>query len=174
MVQSIGRHWRAEFYTYAYTYTFLSSLHEGKILQDVTFELLTSTGRGVEKTMCRGAWGLCDNGCHRWACTQAPGKVNGLLSEQRLSDWIESFRKDSECTFGVIKGRWRVSKTGVRLENPVKVDEVWLTCCALHGCLLEADGLAEEWNKGVSSDDFLGMLGDNEPEDVRMHMPFAV
>jgi hypothetical protein len=42
------------------------------------------------------------------------GTINGLAlkhrqssllqSEERLSNWIESFRKDAECTFGILKG----------------------------------------------------------------------
>jgi hypothetical protein len=135
---------------------FLSGIHDGKILQDVEFELLSwkdcNVGGEVVKTKYRGAWGLVDNGYHRWACTQAPSKVNSLLIEQRLSDWIESFRKDSECVFGILKGRWRILKTGIRLEGAQAADRVWLTCCALHNMLLKLDGLDERWDAGVPSD----------------------
>jgi hypothetical protein len=135
---------------------FLSGIHDGKILQDVEFELLSwkdgNVGGEVVKTKYRGAWGLVDNGYHRWACTQAPSKVNSLLIEQRLSDWIESFRKDSECVFGILKGRWRILKTGIRLEGAQAADRVWLTCCALHNMPLKLDGLDERWDAGVPSD----------------------
>lgn len=33
--------------------------------------------------------------------------------EIRFSAWLESLRKDVECTFGILKGQWRVLKTGV-------------------------------------------------------------
>ncbi len=62
-------------------------------------------------------------------------------------------RKDVECTFGILKGRWRILKTGVRLHGIQVVDKVWLTCCTLHNWLLEEDGNGdEEWTGGVSID----------------------
>jgi DDE superfamily endonuclease len=57
-------------------------------------------------------------------------------TEKRLSQWIESFRKDVECVFGILKGRFRILKTGIRLDGPEAADNVWLTCCASHNLLL--------------------------------------
>ena len=54
-------------------------------------------------------------------------------------------QKDVECTFRILKGRWRILKSGVRLHGVDAVDSVWFTCCALHNWLLEIDGLTEEW-----------------------------
>jgi hypothetical protein len=162
--------------TLAFFDDFLTGIHDGNILQDVSFQLL-SWGDGVGSDVCsvdyKGAWGLVDNGYHRWACTQAPSKVNNLLIEQRLSDWIESFRKDSECFFGILKGRWRILKTGVRLEGPEAADRVWLTCVALHNWLLKIDGLHKQWEEGVPSD-WEGELGQNDPDECRLHAPFAI
>ena len=56
----------------------------------------------------------------------------------------------SECTFGILKGRWRILKTGVRTHTIKSVDNVWLTCCALHNWLLEIDGLDQPWD-GVNA-----------------------
>jgi hypothetical protein len=39
-------------------------------------------------------------------------------------------RKDVECTFGIMKGRFRILKSGIRLYGVLKMDEVWKTCCA--------------------------------------------
>jgi hypothetical protein len=61
-------------------------------------------------------------------------------------------RKDVECTFGILKGRWRILKSGVYLKSAVGIDPVWFTCCALHNWLLEVDGLDEQWESGVASD----------------------
>ncbi len=153
--------------TLAHFDQFLSGVHEGKILQDVTFQLFSWEGqvgasRVIGTTYC-GAWGLVDNGYHRWACTQAPAKHTLLRSEQRFSEWLESYRKDAECTFGILKGRFRVLQTGIRLQGPEAADKIWLTCCALHNLLLEEDGL----------DDWQGDLGLNEIEDIRF-APFAL
>jgi len=132
----------------------------------------------MTKTAYRGAWGLSDNGYHRWSCTQAPAKANALISEQRLSDWIESFRKDVECTFGMLKGRFRALQTGIRLEKLESVDMLWLACCAFHNFLLEEDGLADQWSNGVAvkykSSDWLGELGEHDPDTMKQHLLFAV
>ena len=147
--------------TLAYFDEFMCAVHEGKILQDVTFVLYSWEGEvggsRLEATKYCGAWGLVDNGYHRWSCTQAPAKHTLMRTEERLSQWIESFRKDAECTFGILKGRFRVLKTGIRLEGPGAADRVWLTCCALHNFLLEEDGL-DEWE---------GELWLNDVKDLR-------
>ncbi len=82
-------------------------------------------------------------------------------------------RKDVECTFGILKGRFRVLKTGIRLHKIEAVDKIWLTCCALHNLLLEADGLDEGRENGVPSD-WVGELGEHSPEDIRRHVPAAL
>jgi len=131
---------------------FVCGVHEGKILQDVTFELAfwsDGVGSEVQYQKYRGAWGITDNGYHRWTCMQAPAKTNLLIIEQRLSDWIESFQNDIECTFGILKGRFCMLKTGIRVGGIETVNKIWLTCCALHNMLLEVDGLNQEWEGGV-------------------------
>jgi DDE superfamily endonuclease len=153
--------------TLAHFDEFMVSVREGKILQDVTFVLYSWEGAigesRLEATKYCGAWGLVDNGYHKWSCTQAPAKHTLLRTEERLSQWIESFRKDAECTFGIMKGRFRVLKTGIRLDGPVAADRVWLTCCALHNMLLEEDGI-DDWN---------AQMGLNDIEDLQ-HAPFAL
>ena len=67
--------------------------------------------------------------------------------------------------FGILKGRWRVLKTGIRLEGSYTADSVWMTCCALHNWLLVIDGLDGEWE---------GQMGANNVNDVRHLGPFAI
>jgi len=144
---------------------FMTAVHKGTILQDYEFVLMSRVGNSIVEVKYRGAWGLVDNGYHKWACTQAPGKNDLMRKEQRVSEWIESFRKDSECVFGILKGRWRILKTGIRLEGCVPADNIWLTCCALHNWLLKSDGLAEPWDAEI---------GDNDAEEMEEHAPFAL
>lgn len=154
---------------------FMFGIKSGKMLQDVTFKLFeyNETGKNIRERGYAGAWGLVDNGYHRWTCTQAPQKANIRLAEQRLSEFIESMRKDSECVFGILKGRWRILKMGIRLKGCEPADKIWLTCCALHNWLLFADGLSKKWSEGVRSSDYEGELGDNDPEDTHL-APFAI
>jgi hypothetical protein len=56
-------------------------------------------------------------------------------------------QKDVECTFGILKGRWRILKSGICLQGVDAVNKTWLTCCALHNWLLEIDGLNAKWNE---------------------------
>ena len=78
-------------------------------------------------------------------------KKSNYKSEIRYSEWLESMRKDVECTFGILKGRFRVLRYGVRLGGITKTDQLWKTCCALHNMLLDVDGLSERWENGVRS-----------------------
>jgi DDE superfamily endonuclease len=132
-----------------------------------------AAGSEITTTTYKGAWGLVDNGYHRWSCTQAPGKHDLLLTELRVSQWIESFRKDVECTFGILKGRFRILKTGICLATPEAADNIWHTCCALHNMLLEVDGLHVKWTDGVPSD-WEGPLGENDPDEMRRMAPLAI
>ena len=81
-----------------------------------------------------------------------PFKETQKCSEIRFSEWLESLRKDVECTFGILKGRWRVLKVGIRMHGILSCNRIWLTCVALHTIFLEADGLQEKWNEGFMSD----------------------
>ncbi len=39
-------------------------------------------------------------------------------------------------------------KLGIRIQGVDVVDNIWLTCCALHNWLLEIDGLTDaEWSE---------------------------
>ena len=52
---------------------------------------------------------------------------------------------------GILKGRWRCLRYGIRLHGIESCDKLWLTCCALHNFLLEVDGLHDQWRNGVKS-----------------------
>jgi hypothetical protein len=143
-------------------------IYEGRILDDLEFELLEMDEHGNEvKIRYRGAWVLVDNGYLNWATTIPPFKGTTSLKEYRWSEWLESMRKDVECTFGILKGRWRILKSGVRIHGHEATDMIWKTCCALHNWLLEVDGLDERWEEGVRSP-WEGELGQYEEEDIEL------
>lgn len=147
-------------------------MKEGRRYQDVEFELLERDSNGsVVAVKYRGAWLLVDNGYLSWPTTMPPTKVSMDRREIRWSQWLESMRKDVECTFGILKGRWRILKTGIRLHGVEAADKIWCTCCALHNWLLEVDGLDCKWDNGVEtvSSEWEGPLGECDPEAVRRH-----
>lgn len=99
----------------------------------------------------RGVYLLCDNGYHRWRCLQCPLKVtydhNGLYY-LKWSKRIESLRKDVECFFGALKMRFYLLNGNIRVQNEELVDNIFLTCCALHNQLLLLDKM-DDWHLGI-------------------------
>ena len=149
---------------------FVHDIIDGK-LDDYTFELLEQHGTEIVPVKYRGVWIIVDNGYHNWSITVPPIPSSDYRKEIRWSEWIESMRKDVECTFGILKGRWRILKTGIRLHSIECVDRIWLTCCAFHNMLLEIDGLDQQWD-GIrnTTSEWEGELGNLAPEDI----PFAI
>jgi hypothetical protein len=82
-------------------------------------------------------------------------------------------RKDVECTFGILKGRWRILKTGIRLHGTKPAYQIFKTCCALHNWLLEIDGLDDKWERGVPSE-WEGSLGQHHLSDPETAQFFAL
>jgi len=153
-------------------------LKNGTILSDFIFELYDYNSSGeIIKVKYRGPWLLVDNGYHRWSTSIPPFKATISRKEIRFSEWLESMRKDVECTFGILKGRWRILKSGIRLNGLNEADMVWKTCCSLHNWLLEVDGLDEQWSKGNESQ-WQGDMGLHDDDDIerirsveRLHNP---
>ena len=95
--------------------------------------------------------------------TQSPSRYGASLGRPKKS-------KDVECTFGIMKGRWRIFQSGVRIYAVDSVDHVWFTCCALHNWLLEVDGLTQKWVGGVRklTSDWDGDMGCLDYDSVRV------
>jgi hypothetical protein len=130
--------------------TFVSGIRDGTVLDDINFKLLSRDKDGKVKTLhFSGAYLIMDNGYLNWSCTVPPFGVTNNTDEICWSKWLESMRKDVECTFGILKGRWRILKAGVQIHGVNSVDYIWFTCCALHNWLLEIDGLNVIWVDSV-------------------------
>ena len=127
----------------------LADIHNGKLKNEHRFTLLEKDeDNNIVERNYVGAWFIVDNGYLNWSCTVPPMKHALSYKFIRFSDWLESMRKDVECTFGIMKGRFTILKTGIKLQNFELTDQVWLTCCALHNMLLFADGLDQGWEEG--------------------------
>ena len=146
--------------------TFAKGLKNGTIMNDNVFELMErSENDEIIKVKYRGAWLVVDNGYLNWGVTIAPIKKTMYITETRWSEWMESMRKDVECTFGILKGRFRILKAGIRFHGVEITDNIWMTCCALHNLLLEVDGVTGQWDGDNGCFDF-----ENESE----RLPFAL
>lgn len=151
--------------------SFITKIHDGELYGDIMYDLFKSDGSNIS---VKGLWILVDGGYLRWSSTIPPFKVYANSNEARWSKWAESMRKDVECTFGILKGRFRILKTGIRLHSFTTMDNIWFTCCALHNMLLEIDGLALNWAAGVRSD-YEGVLGQHDSiGDVRQGLDHEV
>ena len=141
---------------------FLTNIQSGNILQDCEFELFEyNENKVVCKRKYKGCWIIVDNGYFPWPTIIPPFKSVKYRKDFRWSEWLESMRKDVECCFGILKGRWRILKTGIRLHGVECATKIFKTCCALHNSLLDIDGT----NKGSDSD-WLGRMGRHEYEDT--------
>jgi hypothetical protein len=157
--------------------TFISGIRDGIVLDDVRFEIFAHDRNGrIVKLRFSGAYVITDNGYLDWSCTVPPFGVTNNINEIRWSKWLESMWKDVECRFGIMKGRWRILKSGVRLHGFEGVDSVWFTCRVLYNWLLEVDGLTEEWVGGVCKvgSEWEGDLGCLDFEGVPVEVPNAL
>ena len=128
----------------------LSSVHDGLKFNDFEFQLLEKRNNGeIVNVTYQGVWFMVDNGYLNWSCTVPPVKDATTYETIRFSEWLESMRKDVECTFGILKQRFSILRYGIRLGSIKHVDQTWLTCCSLHNKLLIIDGLHENWNNNI-------------------------
>lgn len=151
---------------------FVHDLHRGKVLQNNTFKLFEKNKDGVIVSVdYRGAYVITDNGYLKWPCTMPPYKETPFINSLRWSKWVESMRKDVECCFGILKGRFRILKNGVRVHGIEVTDKIWRTCCSLHNFLLTEDGMDDCWINGVptsyeNEDDLVDDDENNCEEDI--------
>jgi len=123
------------------------------------FEFQLCGADGVMRTFTK-LWIMVDNGFQRVPSFQGPLKWVMTDREGAFSKAAESSRKDSECTFGSVKGRFRVLKTGIRVHSLGVVEHIVRTCFAMHNQLLHLDGFDMSW----LGDDGL-FAGDSDDDD---------
>ena len=130
---------------------FINGIRSGQLCNDRVFELHDHGDEGhVILVKCKGAWVVSDNGYTKWSILTPPFKSTCCRAEKRFSEWLESIRKDIECTFGMLKQRFRMLKAGTRVHNINLIDNVFVTCCASHNRLLEIDGMDVPCENSVS------------------------
>ena len=130
----------------------LTKINDGFVPENFEFSLkeYDKDGNIVDITY-KGVWFMVDNGYLAWSCTVPPVK-NGVTYEViRFSECLESMRKDAECFFGILKGRFRILRYGFRFQKITLCDKLFLTCCSLHNLLLDKDGLDKNWETGGQS-----------------------
>jgi hypothetical protein len=83
---------------------FMQELIAGKY-QDIGYDILNNDGT---KSRCYGAFLISDNGFVTSPTLIDPMKNRYNEDQVFWSEWLESVRKDVECTFGILKIRFRI------------------------------------------------------------------
>ena len=128
--------------------TYITDVRNKKVHEEVEYDMFIN---GVLKRV-KGVYYLCDGGYHRWSCMINPIKHTISRGDRLWSEWVESAKKDVECTFGILKSRWRFLRNGIVLQNQSSIDFAFFTCCILHNLILEFDGLDNRWEENVDWD----------------------
>ena len=71
---------------------------------------------------------------------QAPMRITDTLAEAAHHQQLVSTRKSVECTFGILKQRFRILKVPMLFRTKARVDAVMFTCCRLHNILHDDSG----------------------------------
>ena len=103
----------------------------------------SSDAVGQPKTYT-GLYLICDGGYHKWRVLQCPNKHSSDEGCIRFSERLESVRKDAECTFGILKKRWRILKNHILIRKKARIDNIVFTCAILHNMLIEYDKWEDE------------------------------
>ena len=84
----------------------------------------------------KGLYVLVDGGYHRWRFLQCP-LPNSDTWGKRMSGRLESTRKDAECTFGIMKRRFKTLKRPSEYLEMQDVGNEFKVCAILHNMLLQ-------------------------------------
>ena len=103
--------------------------------KDVRWSYYNADGRVCEDC---GVYFICDNGYLRWPCSICPyERADSSTLEGYFSTNLEGVRKDVECTFGILKKRWRILNNGLEYRDIRVCEKIFVVCCCLHNFLLD-------------------------------------
>jgi hypothetical protein len=114
------------------------ALHAVRTLQAfITFPWRCLTAAG--EAAAYGVYLICDGGYHLWRIMQRCSVVTSDPKILFLMNRITSARKDVECTFGIVKQRFRILKVALLCQEVSDVRNIFMTCCIFHNMLLDHD-----------------------------------
>jgi hypothetical protein len=93
----------------------------------------------VSNATIYGVYLICDGGYHLWRILQRCNVVSSDPKMMFLMNRISSARKDVECTFGIVKARFRILKYPILCQELSDVNNIFTTCCVFHNLLLSYD-----------------------------------
>ena len=105
--------------------------------EHIEYDLYRANGQ-LQK--CKGAFLICDGGMPKNACFIHPQKHRAQRHEVIFAEWLESIRKDVECTFGILKQRFRYLKNKIQHHDIKIIEAAFKMCCILHNMILVYKG----------------------------------
>ena len=69
------------------------------------------------------------------------------IQDVKWSEWLESIRKDVECTFGILKARWRWLRSDILNQDKSLIGAAMRTAAILHNVVLHRDHLETDYTK---------------------------
>ena len=96
-----------------------------RLFRDARWKYFSMDGR---ERLERGMYLICDNGYLRWPTSICPfTRTNKSSAEGFFPTNIESVQKDVECTFGILKKRWKVLNNGFYQRNIKICEKIFVT-----------------------------------------------
>ena len=130
--------------------------------EKIRFEILIA--RGLAQ-VCYGAYLITDTGYLKQNCFICPMPNRVDRQAVIFSEFIESTRKDVECTFGQLKNRFRIIKRPIEMDSLFEINLLFKACCVLHNMILIYDHRdIMHWEVGVDWE--LLEPDEDEPEQV--------
>lgn len=120
-------------------------------LANYTFKTFDFDGK---TTNWKGVYCITDRGYLKRSVFVDPDIKSFAKNHVMWSEWLESVRKDVECTFGILKARFRFLRNAVRYHYPDTIEQATRCCAILHNILLRYDGLDNlNWEKLLPDDE---------------------
>jgi hypothetical protein len=134
------------------------ALHAVRTLQAfITFPFRCLTAAGGAAAY--GVYLICDGGYHLWRIMQRCSVVTSDPKTLFLMNRITSARKDVECTFGIVKARFRILKVAILNQEISDVRNIFMTCCTFHNMLLHHDDSGDFEDNGRLDHAFRNLPG---------------
>ena len=153
---------------------FIRDLIGGKY-KDCEFQLLKENG---DMEIWKGLYLVTDGGFFNYSVFVNPYTTRFSRDYLLWSEWLESVRKDVECTFGILKVRFRFLRNAVSYHNASTMENAFKTAAILHNMLLRFDGYDTfEWEhvdpEAEDDEDDVEQLQEhrNNNEPLLPHLP---
>jgi hypothetical protein len=118
------------------------------LLDEVKYKVVGEDG---VPRMDKGGYIIVDGGYQQASWLMPPFGPSCSFDEKRWSEWLESVRKDIECTFGIIKARFRLFMMSIQFHKFADISNAWKAALILHNINITYNGndLAE-WERNLN------------------------